>query len=247
MQKGQEGPAGGEKAPESKGVQDVRSDMRRFFVSNATRGQLPPALISRLDDIRGRGIDMLNAIRPYKDASVFDMEFSDQLASDASESGNAAAKDVGQDASGVFKESLEAAVPFMQSKFERFPATDDRDLETTSAIQALFFIGAASAYCPAIILESEDPPEMKKEVGEKFVEFFEKRLAVFMNLGARWANAQTFHSDCFSVYQEFKKEFPGLFQNLRERLWASQAEFMAPYGSEAYDNGWISFHYAGKL
>jgi len=201
-----------------------------------------------MDDIHGRGLDMFNALKPFKDASVFDLEFSEQLASDATESGNEAVGRLGKDASSAARDSLDLAVRFMEKKFHAFPSADgESDLDTTSALSGLFFIAAVAVYCPEVLLGGEGQLESKREAGEKFVRFFDERIAVFMDLDVKWADARKFHADIFEIYQAFKADFPGLFQNLRDRLWASQAEFMAPYGSDMYDNGWISYHYLGKL
>jgi hypothetical protein len=125
---------------------------------------------------------------------------------------------------------------------------EDKDMETTEAISAFFFLAALSKYGADVILESVDDPKDKKKLAREFVSFYDKKVKGFMDLETKLRmKPQKFHESVFAVYNEFKQEFPELFDDLRERLWTSQGELMASYGSPRFAHSWIDQHYMGRL
>ncbi|MDD5172290.1 MAG: hypothetical protein PHF60_04615 [Candidatus ainarchaeum sp.] len=252
------------------GVKHAQETMARFFRANAGRSQLTPALIGRLDEIRKAGNDMLNDLQPHSEASVFKLNKLTAEHADLVRRGVVEPEGTLNDAgervimyadltrdqmrirvsrvvAEVMRKGLDDAQPFMEAMFERFPH-EDKDLETTSVLCSLLALSGIARYVPDIIIESMDDAAVKQELAKKFIAFYEARLEGKLNRTQKLSiSPKEFHSDCFSVYNDFKKEFSGLFQQLRERLWSSRKEFMAPYGDGHYGNDWPEYHYKGKF
>ncbi len=235
---GPEGPkAGGSPAERSRGA------IFRYFASNAARSGIPQGTLASLDRIRGSGLRQLERLRPYKDASVFYLRFSERFG-DSSKGRPDLAAFSGGAASSIRKE-LDSARNLASGMLAKFPR-EDADLEVTSAVSALFLAGAVARFCPDLILESAAGEEEKRALAERFIAFFDSRLARFLSEG-KWDDARKLHAECYESYLAFKKEMPELFDPLRSKLWASGGELMAPYGSGEFSMSWTSYYYRGRL
>jgi hypothetical protein len=225
--------------------------MRRFFASNSTREQLPTDVVERLDAIRQSGNELLNTLKPYQDASVFHMHFCEDSYGRAKAEGEKEShRAVRLFREGVkqCRQSLDKADSELVGKLFKASKGDDKDIATTSAVSAFFFLGAMAKYCPELILESVSAPKDKIKLAKDFVAFFDKKASQHMDTSKkRKTTAKRFHADVFALYKEFKEGFPGFFDELRQKLWTSQGELMAEYGSFRFSMDWPGQHYEGRL
>lgn len=247
---GEGGPSrnGGDPPATNRAARQFQAATRSFYLSNNTRSQLPGETTRKLDDIRKLGNDLLNALQPYSEATVFTFRFAEQMHRDSVRTGRYPnAIQVAEGATNGFRANLDlAAKEFMGERFAVFPESD-RDLETTSAISAFLFLGAAARYCPEIVFQSAEGAETKQAIAERFIRFFDANLASRMELTKRWNSAREFHADCYAAYLEFKTQLPELFDDLRAMLRLTErAELLAPYGNDAFTMNWAPYHYMGR-
>jgi hypothetical protein len=225
--------------------------MRKFFASNATRDQLPADVVEKLDSIRQSGNGLLNALKPYQDASVFSLQFCEgsyKRAKDEGESESHNAVRLFREGIKQCRLDLDKADTEIIKKIFKASKADDKDIQTTSAISAFFFLGGLAKYCPELIFESVSSPKEKNKLAKGFVKFFEKHASAHMDITKkREVSVKKFHGEVFAIYNAFKEEFPEFFDELREKLWTSQGEFMAEYGSFRFSMDWPGHHYEGRL
>lgn len=232
------------------GVKRVQNRTLGFFRSNATREQLPPALIGKLEEMRKAGNSMFSAIEPHHEASVFGMRIANDTCADLIRRGakesheRVTAKRV---VAAYYRKSLDGAQKFMSNMFKGFPA-EDKDLETTSVISSLLFLSAVARYGCDMILESVEDAKSKEKVAKELVVFYDARIKDKLDTTKSYnISPKQFHSECFDVYADFKEKFPDLFNQLKGRFLSSRQELMAPYGSGKYSDTWPRYHYLGKL
>ncbi|MBU0532602.1 hypothetical protein KKB44_03850 [Candidatus Micrarchaeota archaeon] len=230
--------------PES--MRDPRVAMKRFFASNATRSQLPTDLVKKLEEIKTTGNALLNNLRPYQYASVFYLKFSEDSHRNLKDTAdnNSRGMQMLRNTAQYTREALRTAAEFVRGIF---PSFRNEDLETTSALSAFFFLGAVARYGPDLIFESRASPEEKQALAEKFVKFYNEKIARYMRTDTQLKmKPETFHDTCYDVYVAFQKELPELFDALKTRLWTS-GNLMAPYGSGRFSQSWTIQHYEGRL
>lgn len=232
------------RAPAGGGPDRVRSTMLRFFASGATRTQLSPRQIRRLDEIKKSGASLLKQLEPFQFASVFDLDFSEDMFGGASMK---EVKEMAHDSMGITQEHLDAASEKLMAKmFINYPETNDPDLETTSTVAALFFIAAVARFGPELIFESLDDGEKKRAMADGFLDYFERELSRFMDEGSQWTFARDYHERVFQAYNSFKSEMPELFDKMKQRF-LMDGELLAPYGDDNFSFSWASMHYEGAL
>lgn len=231
-------------------LRSPRSALRRFFISNATREQLPSDLIARLVEIRTAGNTMFNLLRPYRRASVFSLRFSQGSYERALEEGASRTDrsvNMFKISARNSREALDLAAKNLIAKTFAKSKSKEQDVDTTSAVSALFFIAAVSKYGADIILETNMDPKEKQKLAKKFVTFYDENVSQFTDLGKKFKmDPRKFHETCYGIYESLKKSHPEFFSNLKEKLW-TDGELMAPYGSHQYGHSWIGQHYAGNL
>ncbi|NYZ73673.1 hypothetical protein H0O00_00865 [Candidatus Micrarchaeota archaeon] len=222
----------------------------KFFRSNATREQLPPALIGQLDEMRKAGHNLLNALEPYQQTSLFRMRNSEERCADLLASGVKEPDEwlsIHTVVAANIRKELDGAQRLMVSMFGSYPQ-EDKDLQTTSVLSALFFISAVARYGPDIILESIDDAKSKEGLTRSLLAFYERHIKNKLDITQKYEiSPRDFHIECFSIYLDFKRAFPELFEQLRQRLWSSKMELMAPYGDKEYADDWQIYHYKGNF
>lgn len=232
------------RAPPRRGPDRVKSTMMRFFASGATRNQLTPTQIRRLDEIKKAGASLLKKLEPFQFASVFDLDFSEGLY-DVAEYEDV--KSLAHDSFSITQEQLDAASQQIMAKmFINYPETEDPELETTCTVGALFFVAAVARFGPELIFESLSDGEEKRQLADRFLDFYEREVSRFMDDTTQWTFARDFHSNVFQAYKSFKSELPGLLGNMKQRF-LMDGELMAPYGDEGFSFSWASMHYDGAL
>ncbi len=219
--------------------------MLRYFASNSTRRSLSRTTCSKLEEIRERGVEALKPLEPYKRASVFLLAFSERLVGDAEYTN---VKDMASDSASGVRRALNEAADMMGEIFVAYPSSENAYLETTSALQAMFFVGVLCRYCPDAIFEDMGAAKDKQRMADEFIRFYDGRVSKLMEPGSRWKDAKELHEACFEAYQEFTQSLPGLFDKLRLRLGlTTQAQLMASYGSGEFTLIWTNRHYRGDL
>jgi hypothetical protein len=203
-----------------------------------------PSQIRRLDEIRKAGASLLKKLEPFQFASVFDLDFSENLYDNASFDD---VKSLAHDSFSITQEQLDAASEKLMVKmFINYPETEDPELETTCTVAALFFVAAAARFGPELIFESLADGEEKRQLADRFLDYYERELSRFMDETNQWTYARDFHGKVFQSYVSFKSELPELFQNMKQRF-LMDGELMAPYGDEDFSFSWASMHYDGAL
>jgi hypothetical protein len=226
----------------------VNSALRRFFSSNASRGQLPSRVVERLDDVRMSGVSLLAKLRPYNVASVFYLEFQREKRKQAAGMGKGAVADLSEDSMGDARLALDkAAAELLSVCMGTFPSSD-ADMETTAYVMDMFFLGGIARYGPEVIFESNLEPGEKAALAERFAEYFESRFAPLMAEGATWSDAKAFHLKLESAYGDFKAGFPDLFSDFQKKLHVTpQTDFVGPFGMDTAPESWRGLHFDGKI
>lgn len=230
------------------GVLNAQRAVRQFFVANATRTQLPPELVKKLDVMKSKGTTLLNTLQPYAQASLYNFELARRFTATRSTSENLPK---------FLEGKLEEAAGFMGEHSVVFPSPEslkrkgyekrNRDLETTHALSALFFVAGVARYGPDVVLESAAITVERQPLAEKLAAFFENRLQRFMDLGTKWENPRKFHEECFAAYQDFQQQLPEVFNALRIKFLMSKGQMMAYIGDDRFTTKWTAQHYLGKL
>ncbi|MEW6036324.1 MAG: hypothetical protein AB1529_06945 [Candidatus Micrarchaeota archaeon] len=233
----------------SAGVTRARAVMGRYLASNTTRSQLPSPIVRQLDEIRGNGNRLFATLEPYQRSSVFLVQLSEEIAESLPKSAKDEREEKERKAFAAVPEHArnqlqKTAKEFMAPRFEKFPA-EERDMETTCAVSAFFFLAGAARYVPDVIFESSADASAKQREAELFVAFFNQRLSDFFLPERRWKNAREMHGLCYAAYLDFKREMPDLFSRLLKKL--ISGELMGPYGTDKFSVGWPYYHYKGLL